>query len=93
MRLARGVGVAAHTVAANGSGLGLPERDDREYPPVGVAGNGKPQLLDVLAPRAGRASSSTEGKRRSYDSSAPGRTIQVKPTTKGLDAVGEPAEP
>src|SRR5438128_5210962 len=93
MRLARSFGVAAHTcrrerVWAKTAG----RRRPRVFGRLISAATGSRSFWAPM-PRAGRASSSTEGKRRSYDSSAPGRTIQVKPTTKGLDAVGEPAEP
>src|SRR5215211_6380966 len=41
----------------------------------------------------GLASPSGKGKRRPHDGSVPGRALQVKLTTQGLDAVGEPAKP
>src|SRR6266545_8261530 len=49
---------------------------------------GCPHLLPL--PVWGR---SGDRKRRSHDGSATGRTLQLKLTTEGLDAVGEPAEP
>jgi hypothetical protein len=76
MRLARGFGVAVHTVTANGSALRLREGKGREYPGGASRRQQQAQPLEVLRLRVGRAGSSAEETRPSHGGSADGRALR-----------------